>query len=160
MLWYNVSGGQLTREDSNSSISLELYGSGDKTDSSSHIPKIKVGVNNTVLAEMKARQEKRTSSPRQVYILFVKIKLSQFLFNPCVLKLCGRVEVKLHTFLTLPLDGILFCMLQPMPQYPLTSRLDVPKNHSGHFGEEKYLCMYPELNPGYPAHSLITILTK
>jgi hypothetical protein len=73
-LWQCVSGGQLAREDSNGSISLELCGSGDKTDGSSHVPKIKVGVGNTVLAEMKARQEKRTSSPRQVYIAFVKNK--------------------------------------------------------------------------------------
>jgi hypothetical protein len=67
-----VSGGQLTREDSSSSITLELYGSGDKTDGASHVPKIKVAVSNTMLAEMKARQEKRTSSPRQVYIFFAK----------------------------------------------------------------------------------------
>jgi hypothetical protein len=64
-----MSGDQLTREDSNGSISQELGGSGDKTDGSSHVPKIKVGVGNTVLAEMKARQERRTSSPRQVHVL-------------------------------------------------------------------------------------------
>ncbi|XP_069691795.1 F-actin-uncapping protein LRRC16A isoform X3 [Periplaneta americana] len=58
-------GGQLTREDSTGSINQEFGGSGDKTDGSSRVPKIKVGVGNTVLAEMKARQEKRTSSPRQ-----------------------------------------------------------------------------------------------
>jgi hypothetical protein len=67
-----MSGGQLTREDSNGSISQELCGSGDKIDGSSHVPKIKVGVSNTMLAEMKARQEKRTSSPKQVYILSYK----------------------------------------------------------------------------------------
>lgn len=63
-----MSGGQLTREDSSGSITQEFGCSGDKTDGSARVPKIKVGVNNTVLAEMKARQEKRTSSPRQVYL--------------------------------------------------------------------------------------------
>ncbi|XP_023724032.1 F-actin-uncapping protein LRRC16A isoform X2 [Cryptotermes secundus] len=61
----SLEGGQLTREDSNGSINQELCGSSDKIDGSSHVPKIKVGVSNTMLAEMKARQEKRTSSPRQ-----------------------------------------------------------------------------------------------
>jgi hypothetical protein len=68
-----MSGGQLTREDSTGSITQEFGCIGDKTDGSARVPKIKVGVGNTVLAEMKARQEKRTSSPRQVYLnmLFV-----------------------------------------------------------------------------------------
>jgi len=70
-----MSGGQLTREDSSGSISQECSGISDKTDSSSRIPKIKVGVGNTVLAEMKARQEKRTSSPRQVRISFSIVRL-------------------------------------------------------------------------------------
>ncbi|KDR15295.1 F-actin-uncapping protein LRRC16A isoform X2 [Zootermopsis nevadensis] len=61
----SLEGGQLTREDSSGSITQEFGCSGDKTDGSARVPKIKVGVNNTVLAEMKARQEKRTSSPRQ-----------------------------------------------------------------------------------------------
>lgn len=63
-----VSGGQLTREDSNGSISQELSGTGDTPDGTSRVPKIKVGAGNTVLAEMKARQDKRTSSPQQVSI--------------------------------------------------------------------------------------------
>ena len=61
-----MAGGQLRREDSSGSINQEIVGNGDKTDGPSHIPKIKVGVGNTILAEMKARQEKRTTSPRQV----------------------------------------------------------------------------------------------
>jgi hypothetical protein len=63
-----MSGGQLTREDSNGSITQEFGCGGDKTDGSACVPKLKVGVGNTVLAEMKARQERRTSSPRQVYV--------------------------------------------------------------------------------------------
>ncbi|PSN31727.1 hypothetical protein C0J52_19831 [Blattella germanica] len=39
--------GQLTREDSSGSISQEIGGNGDKTDGSSRVPKIKVGVGNT-----------------------------------------------------------------------------------------------------------------
>lgn len=61
-------GGQLVREDSNGSISQELSGTSDTADGTSRVPKIKVGAGNTVLAEMKARQDKRTSSPQQVYI--------------------------------------------------------------------------------------------
>lgn len=63
-----MSGGQLVREDSNGSISQELSGTGDTSDGSSRVPKIKVGAGSTVLAEMKARQDKRTSSPQQVSI--------------------------------------------------------------------------------------------
>ena len=63
-----MSGGQLVREDSNGSISQELSGTSETTDGTSRVPKIKVGAGNTVLAEMKARQDKRTSSPQQVSI--------------------------------------------------------------------------------------------
>jgi len=63
-----TSGGQLVREDSNGSISQELSGTSDTADGSSRVPKIKVGAGSTVLAEMKARQDKRTSSPQQVSI--------------------------------------------------------------------------------------------
>ena len=63
-----ISGGQLVREDSNGSISQELSGISDAADGTSRVPKIKVGAGNTVLAEMKARQDKRTSSPQQVSI--------------------------------------------------------------------------------------------
>jgi hypothetical protein len=62
----HMSGGQLVREDSNGSISQELSGTIDNPDGTSRVPKIKVGAGNTVLAEMKARQDKRTSSPQQV----------------------------------------------------------------------------------------------
>ena len=63
-----MSGGQLVREDSNGSISQELSGTIDTPDGMSRVPKIKVGAGNTVLAEMKARQDKRTSSPQQVSV--------------------------------------------------------------------------------------------
>lgn len=63
-----MSGGQLVREDSNGSISQELSGTSDTTDGASRVPKIKVGAGSTVLAEMKARQDKRTSSPQQVSV--------------------------------------------------------------------------------------------
>jgi hypothetical protein len=56
------------REDSNGSISQELSGTSDTPDGVSRVPKIKVGAGNTVVAEMKARQDKRTSSPQQVSI--------------------------------------------------------------------------------------------
>lgn len=61
----NTEGGQLVREDSNGSISQELSGTSETADGTSRVPKIKVGAGNTVLAEMKARQDKRTSSPQQ-----------------------------------------------------------------------------------------------
>jgi len=63
-----MSGGQLVREDSSSSISQELSATSDTADGTSRVPKIKVGAGSTVLAEMKARQDKRTSSPQQVSI--------------------------------------------------------------------------------------------
>lgn len=63
-----MSGGQLAREDSSGSISQELSSTSETADGTSRVPKIKVGAGNTVLAEMKTRQDKRTSSPQQVSI--------------------------------------------------------------------------------------------
>jgi hypothetical protein len=83
-----MSGGQLTREESSGSITQEFGCSGDKTDGSARVPKIKVGAGNTVLAEMKARQERRTSSPRQVYFIYSGS------FCVCV---CVCMCVRMHT---------------------------------------------------------------
>jgi hypothetical protein len=78
-----VSGGPLVREDSNGSISQELSGASDTTDGTSRVPKINVGAGNTVLAEMKARQDKRTSSPQQVSLCGISgLHSSVEHFNP------------------------------------------------------------------------------
>jgi hypothetical protein len=79
------------------------------------------------------------------------------------------VEVQLHAFLTLALDGSEFVSFMPRrfhqggksPWYPLDRRVCGPQRRSRRGGEEKKSCHYArrELNPGRPAHSLVSVLT-
>jgi hypothetical protein len=85
------------------------------------------------------------------------------------LKMYGKVEVQLHMFLTLALDGGEWsascpCFFIPGKEswYPTDRRLGGPQRWFGHDGkEEKSLpCPYLESNPDHLTCSLVTILTE
>jgi hypothetical protein len=70
------------------------------------------------------------------------------------MRMYGGVEVKLHTFLILILDGSDYPQAPPpLPtQVPFCRRSGGPNTWSGCSGREKCLCLFLKSNPGHPAH--------
>jgi hypothetical protein len=76
----------------------------------------------------------------------------------------GGIEVWLHTFLTLPIDGHEWLASRPSCfatgkriQYPFSRRLDGPQSQSDILGKSKISCPYQDSILGPPANSLVAI---
>jgi hypothetical protein len=83
------------------------------------------------------------------------------------MKMYGGVEVQFHTFLTSALDEGEWSAscpghftLEKSPMYQLDRRMCRPQSQCECSGREKIPKTSRELNPSYPAHILVIILTE